>query len=67
MRALEALQVSDKNGVATPADWPNNEIIGADVIVPPAKDVKTSRERIEKSKAGEFKCYDWWFCHKGLK
>lgn len=67
LRALEALQTSDNNGVATPADWPNNELIGSNVIIPPAKDVKTAKERLQKAKNGEFECYDWWLCHKKLK
>ncbi|HOL22655.1 MAG TPA: peroxiredoxin [bacterium] len=67
LRAIQALQISDKNGVATPADWPENELIGSNVIIPPARDVKTAKERLEKAKKGEFKCYDWWFCYKELK
>ncbi|MCM8777075.1 MAG: peroxiredoxin [Candidatus Omnitrophica bacterium] len=67
LRAIKALQISDKNGIATPADWPDNELIGSNVIVPPAKDVKTVKERLEKAKKDEFKCYDWWFCYKELK
>ncbi|MCM8820757.1 MAG: peroxiredoxin [Candidatus Omnitrophica bacterium] len=67
LRAINALQISDKNGIATPADWPDNELIGSNVIVPPAKDVKTAKERLEKAKKGEFKCYDWWFCYKERK
>jgi len=67
LRVLNALQTTDKYKVATPADWPNNEIIGSNVIIPPARDVKTAKERLEKSEKGEFKCYDWWFCYKKLK
>jgi len=63
IRALKALQLSDKEKVALPANWPNNELIGDHVIIHPAKDVKTAEER-KKSK--EFECYDWWFCHKKL-
>ncbi len=66
LRAVKALQTSDKNGVATPANWPENELIGDKVIIPPAGDVKTAKERLEKAKAGEFECYDWWFCYKKL-
>lgn len=66
LRAVEAMQVSDKNGVAMPANWPNNELIGDHVIIPPATDVKTKQDRLEKAKAGEFECYDWWLCHKKL-
>jgi peroxiredoxin (alkyl hydroperoxide reductase subunit C) len=61
LRALEALQVADKNKVALPANWPNNELIGDSVIIPPASDEKTAEAR-----RGQPNCYDWWFCHKKL-
>jgi len=66
VRIVEAMQISDKYGVAMPANWPNNEIIKDHVIIPPAKDVKTAKERLVKAKAGEFECFDWWLCHKKL-
>jgi peroxiredoxin (alkyl hydroperoxide reductase subunit C) len=66
LRVVEAMQISDKNKVAMPANWPNNEILKDRVIIPPATDVKTANERLKKSKDGEFECYDWWFCHKKL-
>ncbi|MGQ9588338.1 MAG: peroxiredoxin, partial [Thermoplasmata archaeon] len=61
LRALKALQVADKNRVATPANWPNNDVLGDRVIIPPASDEKTARERLKTHE-----CYDWWFCHKKL-
>ena len=61
VRAVKAMQVSDKEGVATPANWPENELIGDRVIIPPATDTKTAGERLK-----EYECYDWWFCHKKL-
>ena len=61
LRVVEALQVADKNHVATPANWPNNELIGGDVIIPPASDEKTAKERKKDSK-----CFDWWFCPRSL-
>ncbi len=61
LRALKALQVSDGNGVAVPAGWPENELIGDRVIIPPATDVDTAKARLK-----EYECYDWWFCHKSL-
>ncbi len=67
VRAVEAMQISDKNGVAIPANWPDNEIVKDNVIIPPATDTKTARERLEQSKSGEYECFDWWFCHKKLK
>jgi len=66
LRMVKGLQVSDANGVALPANWPNNELIGEKAIIPPAQDEKTARERLEKAKAGEIECYDWWFCYKKL-
>ncbi len=62
LRMVKAFQVSDAQGVAMPANWPNNELIGDKVIVPPASDVKTAAERPK-----QFDCYDWWFCYKEQK
>ena len=61
LRAVKALQLSDKNGVAIPAGWPENELIGDNVIIPPAK----TEEEAEKRR-GQDDCYDWWFCHKKI-
>ena len=66
LRVVKGMQISDKNKVAMPANWPNNEIVGDHVIIPPATDVKTARERLDRAKAGEFECFDWWLCHKKL-
>ncbi len=59
VRAVKALQISDEQGVAMPANWPNNELIKDRVIVPPAMNVETAEKRMK-----EYECYDWWFCHK---
>lgn len=61
VRAVKALQVSDEQG-AVPAGWPENELIGDRIIVPPATNEKDAAERLKK-----FDCYDWWFCHKPLE
>lgn len=61
IRMVKGFQVADKNGVAIPANWPNNELIKDEVIIPPAKDVKTAKERPK-----QYDCYDWWLCHKKL-
>lgn len=66
LRAVEAMQISDKNKVAMPANWPNSEMVGDHVIIPPATDTKTAEARLESAKNGEFECYDWWLCHKKL-
>ncbi len=62
LRVVKALQVSDKNKVAIPANWPNSDLVGSDVIVPPPSDVKGAAER-----SGQVNCFDWWFCHKSVK
>jgi len=67
LRALKALQISDKYGVALPHKWPNNELINDRVIVPPAGDVETIKKRMEAKEKGEIECYDWWLCHKRLE
>ncbi len=61
LRIVKALQVADKNKVAMPANWPENELIKDGVILPPPSDEKTADERKDKDN-----CYDWWFCHKKL-
>ena len=66
LRLVKALQISDERKVAMPANWPNNELIGDKVIIPPASDEKSAKERLEKAKAGEFECFDWWFCYKEI-
>lgn len=66
LRVIKALQVTDKHNVAAPENWPNNEILGDDVIVHPAATEELAKKRLEQAKNGEFKCYDWWLCHKKL-
>ena len=61
LRALKALQVSDANCCAIPANWPKNGLIGSNVIVPPPADVESARQRKQN-----YEGYDWWFCHKPL-
>jgi len=67
LRMVRALQTSDRNQVALPANWPNNELIGNKVIIPPAKSEKIAKERLEKAAKKEIECYDWWFCYKSLE
>ncbi len=62
LRVIKALEASDKNGVAVPAGWPENELLGDKVIIPPATDEQTASQRPK-----EYDCYDWWFCYKKLE
>ena len=61
VRAVKALQLADTQG-AVAAGWPDNELIGDRIIVPPATDMETAKKRSE-----EYECFDWWFCHKPLE
>ena len=67
LRALKALQISDKHGVALPHKWPENELVGSNVIIPPAGTKDAIKEREMAKEKGEIECYDWWFCHKKLE
>ncbi|MCF8230997.1 MAG: peroxiredoxin [Bacteroidales bacterium] len=62
LRALKALQTHEKEKVALPENWPNNELINDHGIIPPASTEEKAAER-----RGQDNCYDWWFCHKALK
>ncbi len=61
LRIIVGLQVSEKLAAAIPANWPNNDLIGDRVIVPPARTVDEAAERV---KIKEYTCYDWWLCCK---
>ncbi len=56
LRVIDALQTTDKHGVATPANWRP----GDKVIVPPPKTAEAAEERV---KAG-YECTDWYFCKR---
>ncbi len=62
IRALVALQVADANKVAMPANWPNNELIGDQVIIPPATDIYEAEENERL-----YDTYAWWFAYKSLE
>ncbi|MEJ2277732.1 MAG: peroxiredoxin [Candidatus Lokiarchaeota archaeon] len=57
LRIVETLQITDEKKVATPANWPNNELIGKQVIIPPPTNEETA-----ESRSKEYTCKDWWFC-----
>lgn len=58
LRVIDALQATDKHGIATPANWRPGE----KVIVPPPKTAEAADERM---KAG-FETKDWYFSKKPL-
>jgi peroxiredoxin (alkyl hydroperoxide reductase subunit C) len=60
---LIAMQTSDKNKVATPADWQPGE----DVIVPPPGSCGSAKERVDTAVDKGYKCLDWFLCFKPLE
>jgi peroxiredoxin 2/4 len=58
-RIISALQTSDENKVATPANWEPGDM----VIVPPP----LTQDNAEKRMKEGYDCKDWYFCKKELK
>ena len=58
LRLVEALQTSDKNGVATPENWHP----GDKVIVPPPGTADGAETRMGEG----YECTDWYFCKKDI-
>lgn len=58
-RLILAMQKSDKDGVATPANWQP----GDDVIIPPPGSCGAAKERVETEEEGKY-CLDWFLCLK---
>ena len=59
LRSLEALQVSDANGVAMPLNWKK----GDQVIVPPPKTMEEMQERIDNT---TYDKTDFYLCKRSL-
>lgn len=60
IRIIEALQMSDANDVATPANW----VPGMPVIV---KSPNTYQELVERMQnSNEYSCFDWYLCFKNM-
>lgn len=61
LRAVKGLQAATAHNVVIPENWPENQIIGNSVIVPPAQSEEEAKADMEK-----YECLDWWFCHRKL-
>jgi len=57
LRLIDSLQTTANHGRATPANWPNNEIFGDKVIVPPASCMEDA-----VSNESNYECKDWYIC-----
>jgi peroxiredoxin (alkyl hydroperoxide reductase subunit C) len=58
LRIIDALQTTDANGVATPANWKP----GDKVVVPPPNTQEGAEERLKQ----DYECVDWYLCKKKL-
>lgn len=58
LRLVKALQTTDANKVATPANWHP----GDPVVVPPPTTTEAAQERLREG----YDCKDWYFCTKKL-
>ena len=68
IRTVKALQYADKHGTAMPENWPNNDILGSDVLIEPAKTEELAQERRETMKDNKDVEYrDWWFISKPME
>ncbi len=67
VRMIKGFQMAEKEGVAIPANWPDNELINDEVIMPPAGNEETITKRRQQEETGEIECYDWWLCHRKSK
>ncbi len=63
LRMIKGLQISDKEGVAMPHNWPNNELVKDHVIIPPASSEAEKQERMNDK---SIECIDWWLCHRKI-
>ena len=58
IRIIDALQTSDENKVATPANWRPGDM----VVVPPPSTQEMAEERLKQG----YECVDWYLCKKKL-
>ena len=58
LRIVDALQTTDANKVATPANWRP----GDKVVVPPPSTQEDAEERLKQG----YECVDWYLCKKSL-
>ncbi len=58
LRIVDALQTTDENRVATPANWQPGDM----VVVPPPNTQEMAEERLKQG----YECVDWYLCKKKL-
>ncbi len=60
IRLLTALQTTDRENVATPADWFPNQ----PVVVPAPKTYEELIQRVNSK--NEYDCMNWYLCYKNM-
>lgn len=60
LRLIDALQISDKEKVVTPANW----MPGQAVLVPPPTTYEALLDRVNNSQNQGLSCMDWYLCFK---
>ncbi len=58
LRIVDALQTTDANAVATPANWRPGDM----VVIPPPNTQEMAEERMKQG----YECVDWYLCRKKL-
>jgi peroxiredoxin (alkyl hydroperoxide reductase subunit C) len=61
LQVVKSLRYSDANNVSTPENWPNNQLIPGEVVMPAPRDYESAMERKRTMRK---ECYDLWFCHR---
>ncbi|WP_078552595.1 peroxiredoxin [Bacillus alkalicellulosilyticus] len=64
LRSLHALQTADAKKAATPANWPENELFGEQVLLAPPSTVMNAQKRVKEAEEKGYQCIDWWLCSK---
>jgi len=58
LRIIDALQLTDKENVSTPANW----TVGSPVIIPPPNNIECLYDRVNNQ--ADLTCMDWYLCLK---
>lgn len=66
LRSLKALQTSDREGVALPANWPENENFGDKALLPPPGTDEERKKRMKEAEEEGLEMKDWWFTLRDL-
>lgn len=63
---LDTLQLLEKQQVETPVNWPPNNLIASQIILPIAQTTTEIKQPEAAAANSEINHYNWWFCAKDL-